>query len=156
VHPGSQPILKSYGYVGNAAEWFIRLLDAPADAVHRRMFYFADERMDSRAWMNAFARALTGQDVRVVPRTVWRLLARGGDIAASLGLPAPMNSDRLYRMTTEDVVSSEPTRALLGSGPVPFDEAIRITTRWCKDRAAGNAAVAVASPVGAAGQEAPR
>lgn len=138
LHPGAAPIIKSYGYVANVVAWYLRLLDAPAERVHRRVFYLADGTMDSRRWMDAFAQGLTGKPARVIPRAAWAALAKVGDLAGRAGVGFPMTSDRLWRMTTPDVVSSQPTLDLLGPGPVGFEAAVAETLAWLRAQPAAS------------------
>ena len=53
---------KSYSYIENITFQYLRLLQAPAELIHRKTFYLADyEPIDLLAWCDAFQRAL---DVR--------------------------------------------------------------------------------------------
>lgn len=132
VHPGYRPIIKSYAFVENVAFWLARLLEAPEAKIDRKTFYLADGTMDSRIWLNGFARAFTGRDVITVPHAAWALAGRFGDVLEKAGKSFPMTSERLFRMTTGDVISGGPAIELLGPGPIDFKTAMRRTTDWYK------------------------
>ena len=72
-HVGQDPLYKSYGYVGNVVHQYLRLLEAPASQINRKVFYAADyQPLSLREWANAFQRVLAH---RVFPRFLrrWRL-----------------------------------------------------------------------------------
>jgi len=70
VHPGGNPVVRCYGYVGNIVAQILRVLDLPEEKVHRQVFYVSDPAGDIREWADAFSRALAGRPARVVPRWV--------------------------------------------------------------------------------------
>jgi nucleoside-diphosphate-sugar epimerase len=94
------------------------------------VFYLGDPPIELKQWTQAFSRELTGSDVRVVPRSVLRSIAVVGDACNVVGVRFPLTSSR-YRSMTEDYVTPiDDTEAVLGAGPVTFDEGIRRTSQW--------------------------
>lgn len=140
LHPGRQPIRRAYVYVGTVAWQIGRILDSPPERVHGEVFYLGEPAVDSLAFMNAFATRLTGRSVKVVPRPIWKALARVGDVANGIGVAFPMSSDRFYRMTTDDVAPVDPTLERLGTPPTRLEDAVNETVAWLRRRWGAGAA----------------
>ena len=86
-HVGNSPLWKSYSYIENIAFQYLRLLEAPADLVHRKTFYLADyEPIDLLAWSDAFQRAFQSRPIPHMPLGIARMLARCGDAVNAAGL----------------------------------------------------------------------
>jgi hypothetical protein len=98
---------------------FTTIMNAPADAVHGRVFYLGDGAIDSALWLDEFSFQLTGLRTRRAPAWVLKLLARGGDALERFGYAAPLDSERLMRMSTDYHVPLEPTLSLTGPPPWP-------------------------------------
>jgi nucleoside-diphosphate-sugar epimerase len=132
LHPGRQPVIRSYGYVRNVAEQIASILALPEPAVHGRTLYLGDHPIDVFDWVDAFSRALTERPTRVVPRPVLASLALCGEIAKWLGLAAPLFRSR-YRSMTEDYPTPMwPTFQLLGSPPISLEEGVSETVAWLR------------------------
>jgi nucleoside-diphosphate-sugar epimerase len=131
-HVGRRPLLKSFGYVDNAAHQYIRLLTAPAQLVHEQTFYIADyEPIDLIAWCNALQRTMNAPPIRTVPRRVARALALGGDVVNALGFRRfPFNSFRLRNVLTEYRFSLENTEAVCGPMPFSVEQGVVRTVAW--------------------------
>jgi GlcNAc-P-P-Und epimerase len=84
VHPGRQPVIRCYGYVKNVGHQIRKIFEADADLVRGQTFYLGDRPLNLYDWVNGFSRALTGRNVRVVPRSLLRFLALLGDIPTRL------------------------------------------------------------------------
>lgn len=133
VHPGHLPVIRSYGYVANVASQIQRIFDAPSELVEGKTLYLGDRPTNLLDWVNGFSRALTGRNVRVVPRPLMRALALLGDIPSALtGKPFLINSSRLRSMTTNYTTPMEPTFALLGENPYTVEEGIKKTVQWLR------------------------
>jgi nucleoside-diphosphate-sugar epimerase len=126
IHPGRAPIYRAYAYVDSVTTQILQLAMADRAAVAGQVFYVGEEPVEFLGWANAFAQRLTGRDVRVVPRRIWRGLAMVGDVMPRF----PMNSARFERMTTDDRPQIAKTLALCGPPPTPFDEAVDRTVAW--------------------------
>lgn len=134
VHPGKQPVIRCYGYVGNVVDQMRKIFEAPRDLVDRRTIYLGDPPINLFDWTDGFSRALRGRPVRIVPRLLMRLLAFVGDIPSRLtGKPFLINSSRLRSMTTDYATPMEETFNLLGPNPYPLAEGIRETVKWLRD-----------------------
>src|ERR1043166_5487221 len=115
VHPGQQKVLRCYGYVGNVVDQIRRIFEAPINLVRGQTFYLGDRVVNLYDWTNGFSRALSGRDVRVVPRWLMRTIARLGDIPTRLtGKPFLINSSRFRSMTTSYETAMDRTFEVLG------------------------------------------
>jgi nucleoside-diphosphate-sugar epimerase len=131
LHPGSQPVVRSYGYVGNVVSQIQKIFEAPSNDVHARTLYLGDRPVNLLDWVNGFSRALSDREVRVAPRAVMRVLALLGDIpTALLGKPFLINSSRFRSMTTDYETPMEQTFKLLGENPYTLEQGIRVTVEW--------------------------
>ncbi|HMC20668.1 MAG TPA: NAD(P)-dependent oxidoreductase, partial [Thermoanaerobaculia bacterium] len=70
-HIGRSPRLKSFGFVGNVAYQYCRMLEVPAEQIHRKTFYVGDyEPVSLRAWADQLALNLGARPIRTVPETI--------------------------------------------------------------------------------------
>ena len=130
LHPGGGDTIRTYGYVENVAYQMLQSARLPVESVAGQVFYLGDPPIELRQWTQAFSRELRGSDVRVVPRSVLRGIAVVGDGLKLAGVRFPLTTSR-YRSMTEDYLTPiDQTEAVLGRGPVSFDEGIRRTSEW--------------------------
>ena len=67
-HVGRRERYKSYGFAGNVAYQYYKLLMAPAEKVHRKTFYLADyEQLSLRAYVNQLQAGLGAPPIPPVP-----------------------------------------------------------------------------------------
>ena len=133
LHPGRQPVIRCYGYVKNVAYQIQKILEAPREAVHGKTFYLGDRPGNLFDWVTGFSRALTGREMRVVPRPMMRGLALLGDIPTCVtGRPFLINSSRFRSMITDYETPMERTFELLGENPYTLDVAIKETVEWLR------------------------
>lgn len=137
VHPGHQPVIRCYGYVKNVVYQIRKIFEADVDLVRGQTFYLGDRPINLYDWVNGFSRALTGRNVRVVPRSLLRILALLGDIPTRLtGKAFLINSSRFHSMTTDYQTPMERTFDLFGENPYTLEAAIKETVEWlrsCRD-----------------------
>lgn len=131
-HPSNDPVIRSYGYVKNVAWQIGRLLQADSDAINGKVFYTADGNMRQYDWINSFAKKLTGRDVRTLPVSCIRLLAKVGDGMRAVGLRFPIYSSRFQNLITPNPVPVDPILDLLGTPPYLLDQGIGETVNWLK------------------------
>ncbi len=131
VHPGHQTVVRSYGYVKNVVHQIARIFSLPIDRVSGRTLYVGDAPLNLLDWVNGFSKALTGRQVRVIPRPIMRALALLGDIPTTItGRAFLINSSRYRSMITDYDTPIAPTFALLGDPPVTWQRGIRDTIEW--------------------------
>ncbi len=132
IHPGGDAVVRAYGYVGNVAEYTLRILAAPTELVSGKTFYVGDPPADIKLWISAFTRALTGRQPRVVPRYVLRGIALIGDIVRATGRPFPLFSSRYRSMTQSYLVDMAPTIEALGSSKYSLEDGVKETVEWLR------------------------
>jgi GlcNAc-P-P-Und epimerase len=133
-HVGSSPLWKSYSYIGNIAFQYLRLLEAPADLIHRKTFYLADyEPIDLLTWSDAFQRAFQSRPIPHMPLGLAKILAYGGDAANAAGLSKfPFNSFRLNNVLTQYQFDLKPTAAVCGPLPYNMEQGVAETAAWLR------------------------
>lgn len=131
-HVGNSALYKSYGYIGNVAYQYRRLLEVPRDIVHGNTFYVADyEPIDLQAWCNALQRGLHSRPIRRMPVALAKFMAAGGDVINALGFrQLPFTSFRLNNVLTQYRFDLEPTRAVCGEVPYSMEQGVAETVRW--------------------------
>lgn len=132
LHPGGAPVVRAYGYVGNVAEYTLKILTAPPDVVSGKTFYVGDKPADIKLWVSAFTRALTGRQPRVVPRPILWGIAFIGDMIRSTGRPFPLFTIRYRSMTQSYLVDMTPTIAILGEAKYSLEDGVKETVEWLK------------------------
>lgn len=133
LHPAAnRPILRAFGYVTNTASQILTLALVADRASPQRVFYAGDATIDYDRWVDAFSLALTGKAARRIP--LWLLHALGvlGDWGKAIGLPAPIDRGRAFRMTTSSAIDLSATLAITGTPEIGFDRAIDATVAWLK------------------------
>jgi GlcNAc-P-P-Und epimerase len=133
-HVSKKPLYKSYGYIGNVAYQYLKLLEVPAEKIHRHLFYLADyEPISLRDWTNKLQQALGAPQIPTYSEKVVRLCAWIGDLLSACGLKKfPFNSFRLNNITTEYCYNMSKTAEVCGPLPVSFEEGIKATANWIK------------------------
>jgi nucleoside-diphosphate-sugar epimerase len=131
-HVGTDPLWKSYSYIENIAFQYLRLLQAPADSVHRKTLYLADYNpIDLLAWSDAFQRAFQSRPIPHIPLAVARTLAYGGDAVNAIGLRRfPFNSFRLNNVLTQYRFDTKATEAICGPLPYTMEQGVAETVAW--------------------------
>ena len=131
-HCGYQKLYKSYGYVENVANQYVRLLKAGAVNFHRKTFYLADtEPLSLRDYADDLAREMAAPKIPSVPLSAVGVLARLGDVVNALGFKRfPFNSFRLNNILTEYRFDMSETIRVCGPDLISRTEGIKRTVRW--------------------------
>jgi GlcNAc-P-P-Und epimerase len=132
-HPGRKPVIRSYGYVGNVIFQITKILQAPDDLVDRRVFYLGDMPISQLEWANAFSLALTGREVRIVPKGILSMVALCGDILALFNIRCPMNTSRFRRMTEHYLTPMDPIKKAIGESPFSLEMGVQVTVDWLRN-----------------------
>jgi nucleoside-diphosphate-sugar epimerase len=132
VHIGTEPVWKTYGYVGNVVHQYLRLLESEPNRIYRKTLYLGDyEPLSLSRWADGLARGLGAPPIRSMPRALARTIARIGDALNAIGWKAfPFNSFRLDNVLTPSVFDLSETRAICGPLPYTVEEGIEETVRW--------------------------
>lgn len=132
-HPGKQPVVRSYGYVGNVTHQILKILELPAETVHGRVFYVGDRPINLLDWVNGFSNELIHRDVIVIPRFLVQSLAKLGDFLSLFHLAFPLNSSRFKSMTIDNPAPMDETFKVLGESPYSLARGIKETAKWLKE-----------------------
>ena len=133
-HVGNNPLWKSYSYIENIAFQYQRLLEAPAESIHRKTLYLADyEPIDLLAWCDAFQRAFKSRPIPHVPLAVARTFAYCGDAVNAVGVRNfPFNSFRLNNVLTQYRFDTKATEAICGPLPYTMEQGVAETAAWLR------------------------
>jgi len=132
-HPGRVDPPRSFGYVGNTVFQLERLLQAPADQVHGRVFYLSDyEAFTVRQWADTISLVLRNRPVAAIPEPLVRLLAWAGDVLKACGVrEPPLTSFRLRNMRADTTrIALERTKQVTGPLPYTMKEGVEETIAW--------------------------
>lgn len=133
-HCGRSELLKSYGYIENAAWQYFRLASAPDGQINGKTFYIADyEPLSLRRYADDLAKELGAPSIPTYPFPVVRGLAYLGDALNILGWGAfPFNSFRLHNILTEYIFDTTDLEIVCGPLPVSYEDGVRATVEWYK------------------------
>jgi nucleoside-diphosphate-sugar epimerase len=131
-HIGHRPLYKTYGFVRNVVQQYLRLLEVPARLIHRRVFYVGDyEPLSLREWANAFQREFDAKPIPTLPEALAKLLAKLGDAINAAGYHSfPFNSFRLNNILTEYQYDMSETRAVCGELCANVEQGVKETATW--------------------------
>lgn len=135
-HVGQSDLFKSYGFVGNTAHQYLKLIEAPTDQIYRQVFYLADyQPLSLQAWINSFQRELQTKPIRTIPLPIARAVANLGDIINYLGFRSfPFNSFRLNNILTQYQFDMSLTKQVCGVLPFTMDQGVILTAAWIREK----------------------
>ena len=130
LHPiSTRPVIRTYGYVDNSAKQIISA--AFSDQISdNEILYSGDEASDSAKFLDAMSFALRGKPVRRFPLGLLQAVGTAGTQLQRIGVPFPLDRERVMRMSTDYVVPLERARAVMAFTYTPFDTAMRRTAEW--------------------------
>lgn len=132
LHPGTrEPIVRSYGYVENAAAQIVELV--LSDRSVGRVFYISDTPIDSANLMDAFSQEFRQARTRRMPATILKIMGHIGDLIQKTGIDFPLDSGRAFRMTSSYIIPVESTLEITGPPEVPLEEGVKRTALWLKE-----------------------
>jgi nucleoside-diphosphate-sugar epimerase len=134
-HVGRRPRRKTFGYVGNVAFEYCRLLEAPEGRIHGKTFYVADyDPISLNAWIDGLASSFGVRRVRTLPEVLAKAIAIAGDGINAVGFRRfPFNSFRLNNILTETVFDMTEMRDICGPAPYSMDAGIAMTAVWFRE-----------------------
>ena len=131
LHPGGEPVIRSYGYVRNVVRQMVGLMESDVAKINGKIFYVGDAPRDLLDWVNGFSLALRGRPVTVVPRPLLRAVALAGDLIGKVrGREFLIHSSRYRSMITSDRAPMSETFELLGPSPSSLEQAVNETVQW--------------------------
>jgi hypothetical protein len=114
----------------NVVEQMLKIFEAPANLVDKRVYYLGDVPISLLDWVNEFSMAITGKPARIVPRPLFKALATMGTTLNMIGVRFPITLSR-YRSMTEDYFSPiESTIANFGSPRYSLETGVKQTVEW--------------------------
>lgn len=136
-HPGRANPPKSFGYVGNVVFQMEKILDAPQEQIHRKIFYLSDyDVFTIKDWADVISMNLHSKKVRTIPEPVARLLAWAGDLMKLCGIKEPpFSSFRLHNMRADTTgIDLEPIKCVTGPLPYTLERGVEETITWFKSQ----------------------
>jgi len=131
LHPSSaKPIMRCYGYVRNTAHQIMAFVSVDSSRSDRHVFYLGDACINYDIWADAFSKRLTGRPARRIPKSALLFFGLAGEGIKKVGLKAPIDMGRYFRMTTSAEVDLSTTHSLIGPPQVSFEEGLSETVGW--------------------------
>ena len=133
-HPGKQPVIRSYGYVGNICDQVLKLIDLRnSPKVSRQVFYVGDEPINLFDWANSFCLSISNKPARVVPRGIVYMAAITGTVLKKINIRFPITLSRYESTTSDNPAPMTKTLELLGQPKYTMQQGVDITTKWLLD-----------------------
>jgi len=134
VHPGGVHTLKQWGFVGNSVYQVYRLLQAPAESVHKRTFYLADyQPIGLRDFANKVQAGVGAKPIKTIPASLLKTAARLGDIGNKIGWAnPPLTSFRYSNIVTMETQDLGQLQEIVGPLPYSIDQGIELTVQWLR------------------------
>ena len=133
MHPGFKPIKKHYGYVGNSIRQIDKILHLNEESLLKKVYYITDTPIDNAEWMNSFSKALSGKEIRKIPRGIWKILALNGDLLRKVGVDFPVDSERYFRLTVDEKIPFQQTIDVTGFPSISLDQGVSICLEWLNE-----------------------
>lgn len=134
LHPDvNGPLMRGYGYVENTAGQIMALLAADEQLLDRRVYYLGDGTLDYHWWADAFCIGLTGRPARRVKPALLLGLAICGSAIKAVGLHAPYDLGRYFRMTTPAPADFEPILTLAGPPAISAEQGVARSIEWLRE-----------------------
>lgn len=130
LHPAGDPVIRTYGYVGNVVWQMEQILNAPQEAVGGQIFYVGDKPIDIYEWVDAFSMQLRGKHARRAPRFILRMIGLFGDFVGSAGITFPLTSSRFQSMTEDYPTPMDNTFKVFGEPPYSLQQGVVKSVEW--------------------------
>ena len=111
-----------------------RILESSVELVNQKVYYVGDAQTRQIEWVNAFSRALTGKNVRLLPVQLIHLLAKIGDFLSLFSIQFPMYGERYRNLTTDNPVPMEPVLNAFGPPPCTLSDGVNETVEWLRSQ----------------------
>lgn len=136
-HPGNIDPPKNFGYVGNIIYQLNKLIDAPKEKIHKKVFYLVDyEEYSIKTWANTISMQIKNKEVMTIPEGVIKLVAKAGDLLKKLGYEnPPLTSFRLKNIRTDTSgTPCGPNIAITGPLPYTMKKGVEQTIGWLREK----------------------
>lgn len=134
IHPQGQQIFKSFGYVGNAVHYLMKLMELDSETYSRKTFYLCDEPpLEVMEWACQIADSMGVSRPKQVPYPILKGIATAGDLLKAFGVKnPPLTSFRLSNLTCEMIHNGSFLRDSIGPPPYSLQDGIADTVGWLK------------------------
>lgn len=126
---------KSFGYIGNVVFQIEKLLEAPREQIHRKVFYLSDyDVFTIKEWADVISQKLQKKKLRTTPEPIVYLLAWVGDLMKLCGIKdPPLSSFRLRNMKADTTgIPLESIKSVTGPLPYSMEQGVEETIAWFK------------------------
>ena len=117
-------IRRSYIYVGTLIEQILKFIEVDFNHLQGQTFYLGNPPSDPRILMNAFSKELNGRKILEVPRWIFTVLGKIGEVLQIIGIPFPLNKVRSEILTCSYDIYLQPTIDLIGEIPENLNNAV--------------------------------
>lgn len=132
-HIGSGRVDRTLGFVGNVVRHMIAAATAPAERVHRKVFYVGDDHPTPlRNWAEEIQRQLGAPPIRSIPYPIAKVAAIAGDVLRKIGIPSPIYSFRLRNIVTDWVLPVQPMVELSSPSSITLTDGVASTIAWMR------------------------
>jgi len=128
-HP-NKTVIRSYGYVESVCNQIAKFITLSNTDALRKVYYVGDDPIDSFVWVNAFSRELRGKNVKLVPVFILYAGSIFGEVLGKIGVHFPLNLKRFKSMTTDYIVSMQPTWDVISKPNLDFNKSVNMTAQW--------------------------
>ena len=136
VHPGKQPVIRTYAYVKNLVKQLDAIMNAPEVLTNHKTYYLGDMPSEAYEWINTFSKMLSGKKVNRVPKFFLACGALLGDVLGLFGIQFPLYSVRYRNMIEDYYAPSNVTVSIFGGFSQNLDDNIRETINWLEGEGA--------------------
>lgn len=137
-HLGDKACTKTYGYIDNTVHQINSLLNAPADQIHKKVFYLGDwPAYNISEWADEIADYI-GIKIPRIPFFIFKGAGLFGDLLKSVRVKFPMTSFRLKNMTTNNIIDLTPIQKVVPDLICSRKEGITKTINWIKSKPISN------------------
>lgn len=133
MHPGSKPVIRTYGYVKNICHQIDGIINSPEEVVHENVFYLGDDPIDSYIWLNELSIGLCQKKLKRLPFIVFFMPALFGTVLRKLNIPFPLYNTRLRNMVEDYYAPSNLTVMLFGVRNTSISDNVLETIDWLKN-----------------------
>ena len=129
-HPDKANVQRAYGFSGNVTWQIEQIINATKERVHEQVFYVGDRPINLLEWVHGISHHLVQKPARVIPTSVIKGIALGGDMLKILNVPFPITSTRFNSMVQNYLTPIEKTFEVLGEPPNDMQKGISIFINW--------------------------
>jgi len=134
IHPKGRRILKSFGYVGNAAYMIEKIMSCDPLLAHGKTLYLTDyPPIEVKQWADLIAAKSGKRPPLELPMFVLKTLAAIGDLLKYLGWKnPPLTGFRLNNLITDMVYDTADVESICGALPYSIEDGVDATLAWIK------------------------